>query len=113
MRLRSNEVCPVHRSTSCCGREILPKPKLVRLGVQRVEDPHHPRGPHERRLSATWSVPDVCRIAARANPHFACQVIVRRTILVPALEKYKELVQHHRSRLTLRTYHVSSDPRVR
>ena len=52
MRLRSNEVCPVHRSTSCCGREILPKPKLVRLGVQRVEDPHHPRGYRERRSPA-------------------------------------------------------------
>jgi hypothetical protein len=52
MRLRSNEVCPVHRSTSCCGREILPKPKLVRLGVQRVEEPHHPRGYRERRSPA-------------------------------------------------------------
>jgi hypothetical protein len=52
MRLRSNEVCPVHRSTSCCGREILPKPKLVRLGVQRVEDPHHPRGYRELRSPA-------------------------------------------------------------
>lgn len=52
MRLRSNEVCPVHRSTSCCGREMLPKPKLVRLGVQRVEDPHHPRGYRELRSPA-------------------------------------------------------------
>ena len=52
MRLRSNEVCPVHRSTSCCGREILSKPKLVRLGVQRVEDPHHRRGYRELRLPA-------------------------------------------------------------
>src|SRR3954469_18894357 len=52
MRLRSNEVCPVHRSTSCCGREILPKPKLIRLGVQRVEDPHHPRGYRELRSPA-------------------------------------------------------------
>jgi hypothetical protein len=52
MRLRSNEVCPVHRSTSCCGREILPKPKLIRLGVQRVEDLHHPRGYRELRSPA-------------------------------------------------------------
>jgi len=52
MRLRSNEVCPVHRSTSCCGREILPKPKPVRPGVQRVEDPHHPRGYRELRSPA-------------------------------------------------------------
>src|SRR4029077_1586130 len=49
MRLRSNELCPVHRSTSCCGRELLPKPKLIRIGVQRVEDPHHTRGYRELR----------------------------------------------------------------
>lgn len=49
MRLHRNEVCPVHRSTSCCGREVFPKPKLVRLGVQRVEDSHHPRGYRELR----------------------------------------------------------------
>src|ERR1700752_986880 len=52
MRLRPNEVGPAHSSTSCRGREILPKPKLVRLGVQRVEDPHHPRGYRELRSPA-------------------------------------------------------------
>ena len=44
MRLRSNELCPIHKSLACCGRESLPRPKLIRLGIQRVEDPHHPRG---------------------------------------------------------------------
>jgi hypothetical protein len=52
MRLRPNEVCPVHSSTSCCGRELLPKPKLIRVGIQRVEDPHHPRGYRELRSPA-------------------------------------------------------------
>jgi hypothetical protein len=52
MRLRRNEFCPVHRSTSCCGRETLPKPRLLRLGVQRVEDLHHPRGFRELRSPA-------------------------------------------------------------
>jgi len=52
MRLRTNELCPIHRSLSCCGREFLPKPKLVRLGVQRVEDRHHPRGYRELRSPA-------------------------------------------------------------
>lgn len=52
MRLRPNEVCPVHRSTSCCGRGRLPKPRLIRLGVQRVDDPHHPRGYRELRSPA-------------------------------------------------------------
>ncbi len=52
MRLRSNELCPIHKSVSCCGREFLPRPKLVRLGVQRVADPHHPRGYRELRSPA-------------------------------------------------------------
>ena len=52
MRLRSNELCPIHKSLSCCGRELIPKPKLMRLGVQRVEDPYHPRGYRELRSPA-------------------------------------------------------------
>jgi ketosteroid isomerase-like protein len=39
MRLRRKEFCPVHRSISCCGRELIPKTRTIRLGVQRVEDP--------------------------------------------------------------------------
>jgi hypothetical protein len=43
MRLRRNEYCPVHKSLFCCGREaVVHRPRLVRLGVQRVEDPHPP-----------------------------------------------------------------------
>src|ERR1700722_1635460 len=52
MRLRRHEFCPIHKSLSCCGRESLPKPRLIRLGVQRVEDPHHPRGYRELRSPA-------------------------------------------------------------
>lgn len=53
MRLRRNEYCPVHRSVTCCGRDLLPnKPRLIRLGVQRIEDPHHPRGYRELRSPA-------------------------------------------------------------
>ena len=53
MRLRRNEYCPVHKSLSCCGRELLPnKPRLIRLGVQRIDDPHHPRGYRELRSPA-------------------------------------------------------------
>ena len=52
MRLRNNELCPIHKSVSCCGRDLLRKPKLIRLGVQRVEDPHHPRGYRELRSPA-------------------------------------------------------------
>jgi hypothetical protein len=39
MRVRPNEFCPIHRSTSCCGRELMFRPRLIRLGVQRFEDP--------------------------------------------------------------------------
>jgi hypothetical protein len=52
MKLRPNEFCPIHRSLSCCGREALPKPRVIRLGVQRVADPHHPRGYREFRSPA-------------------------------------------------------------
>ena len=52
MRLRPNEVCPIHRSVSCCGREVISKPRLLRLGVQRIEDRHHPRGYRELRSPA-------------------------------------------------------------
>ncbi len=52
MRLRRNEFCPIHKSLSCCGREVMPKPKLIGLGVQRIEDPHHPRGYRELRSPA-------------------------------------------------------------
>jgi hypothetical protein len=52
MRLRPNEFCPIHRSTSCCGRELMPRSRLIRLGVQRIEDPHHPRGYRELRSPA-------------------------------------------------------------
>jgi hypothetical protein len=52
MRLRRNEYCPVHKSHSCCGRELIPKPRTIRLGVQRIEDFHHPRGYRELRSPA-------------------------------------------------------------
>jgi hypothetical protein len=52
MRLRANEVCPIHRSVSCCGRERIAKPRLIRVGVRWVEDPNHPRGYRELRSPA-------------------------------------------------------------
>ena len=52
MRLRRNEHCPIHRSITGCGREPMPKPRIIRLGVQRIDDPHHPRGYRELRSPA-------------------------------------------------------------
>jgi len=52
MRLRRNGYCPIHRSVFCCGREQARKGRRVRLGVRRIEDPHHPRGYRELRSPA-------------------------------------------------------------
>jgi hypothetical protein len=58
MRLPRNEYCPVHKSLSCCGRELQAnKPRLIRLGVQRIDDPHHPRGYRELRSPAEMRKP--------------------------------------------------------
>ena len=45
----------VHRSLFCCGREAIEKqnkPRVIRIGVQRVEDQHHARGFRELRSPA-------------------------------------------------------------
>ena len=52
MKLRRNEFCPIHRSLFCCGREQARKERRFQLGVQRIEDPHHPRGYRELRSRA-------------------------------------------------------------
>ncbi len=52
MKLRRNEYCPIHRSRVCCGREQSKKERKLWLGVQRIEDPHHPRGYRELRSPA-------------------------------------------------------------
>ena len=52
MKLRPTQLCPIHRSRFCCGRETVQKERRVSLGVQRIEDPHHPRGYRELRSPA-------------------------------------------------------------
>ena len=52
MKLRKNEYCPIHRSRFCCGREQSQQQRKLRLGVQRIEDPQHPRGYRELRSPA-------------------------------------------------------------
>ena len=50
MRLRRNQLCPLHCSLSCCGRETIQKEKRLRpMGIRRISDPHHPRGYRELR----------------------------------------------------------------
>jgi hypothetical protein len=52
MKVRRNELCPIQRSLFCCGREQSRRERRLRLGVQRIEDPHHPRGYRELRSPA-------------------------------------------------------------
>ena len=50
MKLRQKERCPIHKSFYCCGRT--PGQRTYGKGVQRIEDPHHPRGYRELRSPA-------------------------------------------------------------
>jgi hypothetical protein len=53
MRLHRNQLCPIHRSHFCCGREEIPrKGRQLQLGVRRIDDPQHPRGYREIRSNA-------------------------------------------------------------
>jgi hypothetical protein len=52
MKLRHNEYCLIHRSLSCCGRELTHRARRLQPSVRRVEDPHHPRGYRELRSPA-------------------------------------------------------------
>lgn len=50
VRLRREQLCPIHRSVSCCGREVIPKERRQhQMGVRRIDDPQHPRGYRELR----------------------------------------------------------------
>lgn len=52
MRLGRNERCPIHKSFFCCGRELPKAKQKTWAPVQRIEDPHHPRGYREIRSPA-------------------------------------------------------------
>jgi HNH endonuclease len=50
VRLRRSQLCPIHRSLTCCGREAISKERRQRqMGVRRIDDPQHPRGYRELR----------------------------------------------------------------
>ena len=53
MRLRRNQLCPIHRSLACCGREPAHNERRTRqMGVRRIDDSQHPRGYREIRSNA-------------------------------------------------------------
>ena len=51
-----NQLCPVHRSQFCCGREAIQKERRLRqMGVRLIDDPHDLRGYREiRSNAAAW-----------------------------------------------------------
>ena len=52
MKLRRREFCPIHKSLFCCGRVQNTLKRQPFVAVQRIEDPHHPRGYRELRSPA-------------------------------------------------------------
>ena len=81
MKLRQKERCPIHKSLFCCGREQVGK--RVKNGVQRIEDPHHPRGYREIRSPAEMKelltrkiVEQDMKCGICSEPFTDCSVIV-------------------------------------
>jgi 5-methylcytosine-specific restriction endonuclease McrA len=52
MKLRTNELCPIHRSRFCCGRAMQRDNRKAWAPIRRIEDPHHARGFRELRSPA-------------------------------------------------------------
>lgn len=53
VRLRRNQLCPIHRSFACCGREpVLKERRTQQIGIRRIDDLQHPRGYREIRSNA-------------------------------------------------------------
>jgi hypothetical protein len=87
MKLRRNQYCPIHRSLSCCGREPVQKGTRVRrLGVQRIEDSHHPRGYRELRSKAEMRKLLDRKIVEQNRQCAICQV---------AFTHYSDIVSDH------------------
>ena len=87
MKLRRKEFCPIHRSLYCCGREPIQKESRVRrLGVQRIEDPHHPRGYRELRSKAEMRKLLNRKIVEQNRQCAICQV---------AFTNYSDIVPDH------------------
>jgi hypothetical protein len=87
MRLRRNQLCPLHHSLFCCGRETIPKQKPQRqLGIRRIEDPHHPRGYRELR-----SIGEMRKLLDRkiAAQHALCALCKER------FTEYGDIVPDH------------------
>lgn len=95
MKLRRNERFPIHQSLFCCGREPLPRRRNLRLGVKRMDDPHHPRGyrelrsPAEMRKLLKKKVVEQNRICAICQRELPTTAILCRTISI--LEAWEDV----------------------
>ena len=85
MRLRRNEYCPIHHSLFCCGREK--KECRLQLGIQRIDDPHHPRGYRELRSPAEMRKLLNRKIVAQDRKCAICQ---------EQFDCYNDIVPDHR-----------------
>ena len=75
MRLRRNQLCPIHRSLFCCGRETISKAKRAhQLGVSRIDNTHHPRGYREIRSNAKMRKLLDMKIASQNGECALCKV---------------------------------------
>ena len=77
MKLRRHQYCPIHNSLSCCGRERLQNKRRHLIAIQRIEDPHHPRGYRELRSPA-----EMRKLLARkiVEQRMKCGICKRRFI---------------------------------
>ena len=95
MKLRRNEYCPIHRSLFCCGREQAKKRRQPRLGVQRVEDLHHPRGYRELRSPAEMRKLLNRKVSSRAeNAGSAVNLLLIAVKLFPTTSSQEEWELH-------------------
>jgi hypothetical protein len=105
-KLRRGEICPIHKSYFCCGREnkdfrrkvgfvFLKDQKTMSAirwepvgpGVWRIVDPHHPRGFRERRSRSAMRILLHQKIAEQNR----CCAICHKEFT-----DYSEIVAEHR-----------------
>jgi hypothetical protein len=103
-KLRKGELCPVHRSFYCCGRETksyspqrlqrkedralsLIRWTAVGPGVWRIADPHHPRGYRERRSRSAMRILLHQKIAEQDRKCAICH---------EPFDDYSQIVAEHR-----------------
>jgi hypothetical protein len=72
MKLRKHDLCPIHRSRSCCGRPKPAAPAVGSFGIRRMEDPRHPRGYREYRSPAEMRRLAKLKIAEQQNRCAIC-----------------------------------------